>query len=227
MANSFGLRQLFRPCRMAKKMYRNQTAPKCFKPAKPDTNGMTILFWREHRQREVRFIIFLLVGTILSASLMPLPQVFGADSPSDSEKLHRVMSMYANYRKNFAGVLEIEAAAAISLVGDPEVVFVDVRDPEEQAVSMIPGAVTSEVFLAAPERYQDQKIIAYCTISYRSGKLAAKLARQDITIVNLKGGLLAWVHAGGVLVRGYKPVKQLHVYGRKWDLAPHDIETVY
>ena len=188
---------------------------------------MTALPWRRHRQRKARPIIFLLVGIILSAGMMPSPQVFGADSPSDSEKLRRVMAMYADYRKDFEGVQEIDADAAINLVGDPEVVFVDVRDPEEQAVSMIPGAVTSEVFLAAPERYQGQRIIAYCTISYRSGKLAAKLARQDITIVNLKGGLLAWVHAGGVLVRGYKPIKQLHIYGRQWDLAPHDIETVY
>ncbi len=128
--------------------------------------------------------------------------------------------MYADYRKDFAGVQEIDASAAIELVGDPKVVFVDVRDPKEQAVSMIPGAVTSEVFLADPDRYRGQKIIGYCTISYRSGKLAAKMGRKGITIVNLKGGLLAWVHAGGTIVRGYKPVKQLHVYGRKWDLAP-------
>jgi len=137
------------------------------------------------------------------------------------------MAMYTDYRKDFEGVQEIDAAAAINLVGDPEVVFVDVRDPGEQAVSMIPGAVTSEVFLAAPERYQGQRIIGYCTISYRSGKLAVKMTRRGITIVNLKGGLLAWVHAGGPLVRGYKPVKQLHVYGHKWDLAPSDIESVY
>ena len=64
--------------------------------------------------------------------------------------------------------------------------------PEEQAVSMIPGAVTSEVFLADTDRFRGQRIIAYCTISYRSGKLAAKLKRKGITMVNLKGGLLGW-----------------------------------
>ena len=137
------------------------------------------------------------------------------------------MDMYTDYRKDFAGVQEIDASAAIKLVGDPEVVFVDVRAPEEQAVSMIPGAVTSDVFLAAPDRYERQRIIGYCTISYRSGKLAAKMNLRGITIVNLKGGLLAWVHAGGLLVRGYKSVRQLHVYGREWNLAPSDIETVY
>ena len=55
----------------------------------------------------------------------------------------------------------------------------------------------------------------------------AKLKRKGITMVNLKGGLLGWVHAGGPLVRGNLPVRVLHVYGRKWDLAPAGIETVY
>ena len=181
----------------------------------------------QHRMQKLRVFIFLLAGILFSGSMMPLPRVYGSAALSDSERLQRIMAMYANYHQDFAGVQEIDASTAIELVGDPEVVFVDVRDPEEQAVSMIPGAVTSEVFLAAPERYRSQRIIGYCTISYRSGKLADKMTRRGITIVNLKGGLLAWVHAGGSLVRGYKPVKQLHVYGRKWDLAPSGIETVY
>ncbi len=181
----------------------------------------------QHSKPKLRLFIFLLAGIIFSNSMMLLLPIYGSDALSDSARLQRIMAMYANYRKAFAGIQEIEASAAIELVGDPEVVFVDVRDPEEQAVSMIPGAVTSEVFLAEPDRYRDQRIIGYCTISFRSGKLAVKMARKGMTIVNLKGGLLAWVHAGGVLVRGYKPVTQLHVYGRKWDLAPSYIKSVY
>jgi sodium/bile acid cotransporter 7 len=188
---------------------------------------MTPMSRLQHSKPKLRLFIFLLAGIIFSNSMMLLLPVYGSDALSDSARLQRIMAMYANYRKAFAGIQEIDASAAIELVGDPEVVFVDVRDPEEQAVSMIPGAVTSEVFLAAPERYQSQRIIGYCTISYRSGKLAARMGRKGITIVNLKGGLLAWVHNGGTLVRGYKPVKQMHVYGRQWDLAPSDIETVY
>ena len=185
------------------------------------------MVWRHYWKKLGLLIIPLLMGSMLYSELFSLSLVFGAASLSDSEKRQRFMAMYAEYRKDFTGVEEINTSAAIKLMGDPEVVFVDVRDPEEQAVSMIPGAVTSEVFLAAPERYQNQRIIGYCTISYRSGKLAAKMIRRGITIINLKGGLLAWVHAGGTLVRGCKPVKQLHVYGHKWDLAPADIETFY
>jgi rhodanese-related sulfurtransferase len=150
-----------------------------------------------------------------------------AASLSNAEKRQQVAAMYADYREDFPGIGEIDAEKALKLLEDLDVVFVDVRKPEEQAVSMIPGAVTSEVFLADTERFRGQRIIAYCTISYRSGKLAAKLNRKGIPMVNLKGGLLGWVHAGGPLVRGNLPVTVLHVYGRKWDLAPAGIETVY
>jgi len=150
-----------------------------------------------------------------------------ASSLNDGEKLQKVMDMYAAYRQDFPGVPEIEPRAAIALLSDPGVVFVDVRSAEEQAVSMIPGALTEDDFMAHLDRYRGQRIIAYCTISYRSGKLAAKLRRRGVTLVNLKYGLLGWVHAGGPLMHAGQPVRRLHVYGAKWDLAPAGIETVY
>lgn len=169
----------------------------------------------------------LFLYTILAASFCIDAASASAASLSDAQKHQQVAAMYADYRKDFSGIEEIGAEEAVDLLRDLDVVFVDVRKPEEQAVSMIPGAVTSEVFLADTERFRGQRIIAYCTISYRSGKLAAKLNRKGIAMVNLKGGLLGWVHAGGPLVRGNLPVSVLHVYGQKWDLAPAGIETVY
>jgi sodium/bile acid cotransporter 7 len=172
------------------------------------------------------FSIALFHFIALTLWLPPLVHLAAA-SMSDAEKRQRIMEMYADYREHFAGVAEIGAEEAIALLPDPDVVFVDVREPEEQAVSMIPGAITDKEFKTHLDQYRGKRLIAYCTISYRSGKLAARLARQGVTVVNLEAGLLGWVHAGGPLVRGDSPVRQLHVYGRKWDLAPADIETVY
>jgi len=92
---------------------------------------------------------------------------------------------------------------------------------------MIPGAITEKQLLDHLDQYRDKRMIVYCTISYRSGKLADKLHKEGLSITNLKGGLLGWVHAGGPLVREGQEVRKLHVYGRKWDLAPDSIETVY
>ena len=183
-----------------------------------------------HRYRtDHKFLFFrvMLLGTILTASFcLNLPSAKAA-SPSDAEKHQRVTAMYADYRKDFPGIKEIDAEAAIELLSDPDVVFVDVRSPKEQAVSMIPGAITDTQFMDQLDHYRGKRVIAYCTISYRSGKLAAKLQKKGISVTNLKEGLLGWVHAGGPLVQNNQPVQTLHVYGRKWDLAPAGIETVY
>jgi rhodanese-related sulfurtransferase len=158
--------------------------------------------------------------------LMPTPLAAGP-SLSNAEKYQRVMAMYAEYKKEFPDVADIDAEAAIDLLSEPDVVFVDVRKSKEQAVSMIPGAITEKQFLDHLDQYRDKRMIIYCTISYRSGKLADKLHKEGLSITNLKGGLLGWVHAGGPLVREGQAVRKLHVYGRKWDLAPDSIETVY
>jgi sodium/bile acid cotransporter 7 len=174
---------------------------------------------------------YLMSSTIFIILLHVLSGAVSADISAplsdDAAKRQRAFELYADYRKHFPKVEEIEPRAAIDYLKATDVVFLDVRKTEEQHVSMIPGAITKETFMDNLERYRGKRIIAYCTISYRSGKLAAKLKREGISVVNLKAGLLGWVHAGGPLVRQQQPVQQLHVYGRKWDLAPAGIETIY
>jgi sodium/bile acid cotransporter 7 len=167
------------------------------------------------------WIIFIILLHVLTGAVIAAP------SNDDAAKRQHAYELYADYRKHFPQVEEIEPRAAIDFLKATDVVFLDVRKTEEQQVSMIPGAITKEKFMDNLERYRGKRIIAYCTISYRSGKLAAKLERKGISVINLKAGLLGWVHAGGPLVRQQQPVQQLHVYGRKWDLAPAGIDTIY
>jgi len=149
-------------------------------------------------------------------------------SPSeDEEKYQRVLNMYSKYKEDFPEVRDIPAEDALLLMNNPKTVFVDVRKKKEQEISTIPGAITQKQFLADLDRYSQMNIVAYCTISYRSGKLAEKMAKKGVTIINLQAGLLGWVHAGGPLVDGNLQVKKLHVYGKKWDLAPDGIHTMY
>jgi sodium/bile acid cotransporter 7 len=105
--------------------------------------------------------------------------------------------------------------------------FVDVREEKEQAVSMLPGAITEQEFLNHLERYRDVVVIGYCTISYRSGKLAEKLKAQGVVILNLRGGLLAWLHDGGKVYDRDGETRRIHVYGRQWDLGPKGYKAVW
>jgi rhodanese-related sulfurtransferase len=173
-------------------------------------------------------------GTLLLLAMAVLvlcgwswPLISSPVPSSDKERLARVRGMYADYRRDFPEVPDIPPEAALILHTRGEALLVDAREPDEQAVSMIPGALTAEAFQAHPERYRERTVIVYCTIGYRSGKLARELLARGVAVANLQGGLLGWVHAGGALVDAGGPVTRMHVYGKKWDLAPLSLESVY
>jgi len=53
------------------------------------------------------------------------------------------MDMNADYQKEFPGVANFDAESALNMVSDHRVAFIDGRDPNEQAVSMMPGTVAN------------------------------------------------------------------------------------
>ncbi|MDM8537996.1 rhodanese-like domain-containing protein [Desulfobacterales bacterium HSG17] len=115
----------------------------------------------------------------------------------------------------------------MTLMQDKKAVFMDTRKSKEMKVSMLPGAITQDTFLNNTEKYKDHTVIAYCTISYRSGKIAEKLAEKGINIYNLTGGILAWVHEKGRIFDKNGETRRVHVYGKKWDLLPDDYESLW
>jgi sodium/bile acid cotransporter 7 len=151
----------------------------------------------------------------------------GAQPESDRQRRQQVETMYEDYRKSFPDVADIAPREARDLMQTEKVVFIDERRPEEQAVSMLPNSITSEEFLRDPSKYDGYTKIAYCTISYRSGKLAREMNDRDIHLVNLRGGILAWVHDGGTVYDENGPTDRIHVYGPKWNLAPGAYKAVW
>jgi sodium/bile acid cotransporter 7 len=150
-----------------------------------------------------------------------------SDELTDESKRQTINRMYAGYKKEFPEVMDISPQDALKLAEAQQVVFIDVRDPKEQQVSMLPGAITAEEFQSNSEKYTDTVKIAYCTISYRSGKLARKLQANGVIVYNLQGGMLAWVHAGGKVYDQQGESHRIHVYGRKWNLGPERYEAVW
>ena len=146
---------------------------------------------------------------------------------SDARKKETVYQMYAGYKEKFPAVREIPVGQAMDLLAEDAVVFVDVRKPEEMAVSMLPNAVSKQDFLDRREAFRNKTIVAYCTISYRSGLFAQKMAKQGIPVINLQGGILAWALEGGnVYDQTGNSVKRIHVYGGVWDYPPDGYDSV-
>lgn len=104
-----------------------------------------------------------------------------------------------------ARVREVPAADIVAwhARGD-DVVYLDVREPNEWNLFRIPGAVhlpLAGVRARAPEAVAvERRVVVYCQRGNRSILAADTLCELGYAdVVSLEGGLFAWVSAGGVL----------------------------
>jgi len=114
----------------------------------------------------------------------------------------------------------LPAAEAVAKLGDPDTVFVDVRDPRElEHEGVIPGAVHAprgmiEFWVDPESPYyrpvfgQDAKTyVLFCALGWRSALTAAALNDMGMTnVCDIDGGFAAWKAAGGTVVP--KPQKK-------------------
>ena len=109
-----------------------------------------------------------------------------------------------------AEIETLPVEAAIDLIGAPDVVFVDLRDPREmEREGKMPGAfactrgmlefwIDPESPYAKPVFAEPKRFVFFCAGGWRSA-LAAKTA-QDMGLENvahIEGGFGAWKKAGG------------------------------
>ena len=97
---------------------------------------------------------------------------------------------------------------------------VDVRDQNENDVSIIPGAITLAEFEKTKESHQGKLIITYCTVGYRSGLYAQKLRRSGWNAWNYKGSILDWCdHHLPVVTPSGQRTQRVHTYNSSYSLA--------
>ena len=104
----------------------------------------------------------------------------------------------------------IPAQTAIGLQNDPNILFVDIRDPREiTRDGMIPDAFSAPrgmlEFWVDPESpyYKDvfdgrKRILLYCASAWRSALAVKTLMDMGVeNVAHIEGGLTAWKKAGG------------------------------
>lgn len=99
-------------------------------------------------------------------------------------------------------VPEVQVAEAAAQADEDRVVLLDVREADEWAAGHAPRAVhlpLSALDVSAIPR--DRPIVAVCRSGNRSGQLTAALAPAGFDIVNMAGGMNAWLAAGLPVVR--------------------------
>jgi rhodanese-related sulfurtransferase len=92
---------------------------------------------------------------------------------------------------------------------------------DEYAVSHLPGAQrvspTATTFPALDTLSRDTPIVVYCSVGYRSARIASRLRAQGFrTVSNLEGSIFRWANEGRTVVRDGSPVRAVHPYDAAW-----------
>ncbi len=113
-----------------------------------------------------------------------------------------------------------------------QVIILDAREPNEFAVSHITGAlqIGYDDFdlenVAGLDR--NEPIVVYCSVGYRSEKIARKLIKAGFTDVrNLYGGIFQWSNQALPLVNESGATDTIHTYNKKWSKWVNTENKVY
>jgi rhodanese-related sulfurtransferase len=131
---------------------------------------------------------------------------------------------HAVVRRRFPDVRSIsidELRARMGSVRPP--VLLDARTREEFDVSHLEGAVPAPDRDAALEALAgeppDREIVVYCSVGWRSARLAEELAARGFGRVrNLEGAIFRWANRGLPLHRNGERATRVHPFDATWGL---------
>ncbi|MGF1457835.1 MAG: rhodanese-like domain-containing protein [Leptolyngbyaceae cyanobacterium] len=132
-------------------------------------------------------------------------------------------ALKSEIRREFPTVEHISVAELEQRLIDTtsdQMLIVDVRRPEEFAVSHLQNAVNLEdpaAIVALAEQTQADQIVVYCSVGYRSARVAAELENQGLdAVVNLEGSIFAWANSQRPVFQASKPVGKVHPFDQTW-----------
>jgi rhodanese-related sulfurtransferase len=100
------------------------------------------------------------------------------------------------------------------------VLIIDVRSPEEFAVSHLRGAINRRKALQIVQAVEERKsarTVLCCAVGFRSSRLAQILSGRGVAgVMNLEGSMFQWANEGRPIYRDEIPVREVHPYGKRW-----------
>ena len=145
----------------------------------------------------------------------------------------RWSAVESSIHQEFPEVQQLSTEELAQWLADPErptPLLLDVRRAEEYQVSHLEGAWQvdpdlegSELRAALPaEIGSETPIVAYCSVGYRSSRLARRLEAEGFgDVANLEGSIFRWANEGRPLVTTSaegEPIatRSVHPYDRTW-----------
>ena len=99
--------------------------------------------------------------------------------------------------------------------------LLDIREKEEFEISHIKNAVHAGYYDFSVSQFEsvnkDTTIVVYCSVGYRSSKVAQKLIEAGFKDVrNLYGGIFKWINQEREIVKDSSPTDSIHTYNKRW-----------
>jgi rhodanese-related sulfurtransferase len=117
---------------------------------------------------------------------------------------------------------DVKEISVMQLKKMKNVLLLDAREVSEYQVSHLSGArqVGYDKFdiSVLKDVSKDRDIVVYCSVGYRSEKIAERLVEGGYTRVsNLYGGIFEWVNQGNEVVdMSEKKTDRVHAYSSSW-----------
>lgn len=128
----------------------------------------------------------------------------------------------AQVRAEFPAARQLSTAAAAARMAEPIApLLLDVRSPDEYAISQLHGALLApdldHALRLLAGRDPQGTVIVYCSVGWRSSKLAQALQVAGYReVYNLEGGLFSWANEDRPVYQGDQRVHRVHPFNRDW-----------
>ena len=161
--------------------------------------------------RLFKFILcFSFIGASLSCQQDAVPERLLTPHPPLNKKLAKMVTA------NDQALSPLEASSL------ENVTFLDSRETVEYNISHFPNALQvgydQPDFSVLSNLDKEQPIVVYCTIGYRSERMAEQIRSKGFkNVFNLYGSIYAWSLADLPLEDQHgQPTKMVHTYNKKW-----------
>ncbi len=162
----------------------------------------------------------LILGLIMANSLFSFSQKVESNA-------------YAIMLKGLLSHTVPERSATEAFAKKESAIFIDAREKKEYKVSHIKNSiwVGYDYLNLKPMKKlaKDTEIIVYCSVGYRSEKVAEKLKEKGFTNVsNLYGGIFEWKNNDFPIVNDNQDTtEKVHAYNKVWGIWLNKGEKVY
>lgn len=119
---------------------------------------------------------------------------------------------------------DVNEVFAKDIHADSTIIYLDARERKEFDVSHLKNArwIGYDDFSISSVKSipKNAKIVVYCTVGYRSGKITKKLTKAGFTKAsNLVGGIIEWKNLGySVVDESNKDTERVHTYNKSWSI---------